>query len=170
MRWPDAKFTLMAVFNTQQLGAVLFPAARLLPQFSGLNGRHQHFMRASSVHFFADNFFNFTQNAQTQRQPGVETGREFTNHTGAHQELVANHHGVGGSFLEGRDEVLAGTHGLGIRFTRGKSGWHCTALPQKRESPTGVGLCQQKTLEPLTNYRTLNGYSAMKRTSFMSPE
>ncbi|MCY1404513.1 hypothetical protein D9M71_197220 [compost metagenome] len=106
----DAELALMAILQAQQFRTVLLPAAGLLPQFGGLHGGHQYFQRTSGVHFFADHRLDLAQHTQAHWQPGVEAGGELADHAGAQQQLVADHHGIGGGFLEGRQQVLTGTH------------------------------------------------------------
>lgn len=106
----DAEFATMAVLQAQQLGAVLLPATGLLPQLAGLDGGHQHFQGAGGIHLFADDGLRLAEYPQAHRQPGVEARRQLADHAGTQQQLVADHHGIGGSFLEGGKQVLTGTH------------------------------------------------------------
>ncbi|MND53213.1 hypothetical protein D3C80_442450 [compost metagenome] len=125
----DAELALMAVVQAQQLGAVLFPAAGFLPQLGRLHGGHQHFQGTGGIHLFADHCLDLAQHPQAHRQPGVEAGGELADHAGAQQQLVADHHGIGGGFLEGRQQVLTGTHDwpfCRLRWVR--MARHCTAL------------------------------------------
>ena len=91
----------MAVLQAQQFRAVLFPAAGLLPQLGRLHRRHQQFQRTGAIHFLAYDAFHLAQYTQPERQPGVYAGRQLADHAGAQHELMADHLGVGGGFLQG---------------------------------------------------------------------
>ncbi|MNZ43497.1 hypothetical protein D3C78_611000 [compost metagenome] len=108
----DAELAIVAVLDAQQLGAVLLPAPGFLPQLGRLDRRHQHLEGAGGVHFLAHDVLHLAQHAQAHRQPGVQAGGELADHPGAQQQLVADDHGVGGGFFQGRDQILAGAHGL----------------------------------------------------------
>ena len=105
-----AELATMTVLQAQQLGAVLLPATGLLPQLGGLDQRHQHFQSAGGIHFFAHDGLDLAQHAQAHGQPGVEARGELADHAGTQQQLVADHHGIGRGFFEGREQVLTGTH------------------------------------------------------------
>ena len=106
----EAVVAVMPVLEAQEFLAVLLPAAGFLPQFGGLHHGKQHFDGACGVHFAADDVLGLFQRTQSQRQPGVDAARELAYHAGAHQQLVADHFGIGGGFLQGGDVVTAPAH------------------------------------------------------------
>ncbi|CCJ85275.1 hypothetical protein BN133_1652 [Cronobacter dublinensis 582] len=71
MRRAENERAIAAIDNAQQLRAVLLPAAALLPQLSWLNDWHRHLDSTGVVHLFTHDVFDFFQDAQTSRQPGV---------------------------------------------------------------------------------------------------
>ena len=129
----DAEFAIMTILDAQQLRAVLHPATGFLPQLGRLNSWHQYFQCAGCVHFLAHHGLDLAQHAQAHRQPGVQAGGQLADHAGTQHQLVADHHGVGRGFFQGREQELTGTHvwpfcrllGLGI-------GRHCTVPIQWR--------------------------------------
>ncbi len=96
----------MPILETEQFRAVLAPSARLLPQFSRLDGRHAQFQGPRPVHFLADDALDLVQGAQTHRKPGVQASRQAANHAGPQHQLMADDLGVGGNFLERRNRML----------------------------------------------------------------
>ncbi len=97
----DTEFAIVAVLQTQQLRAVLLPAAGLLPELGWLNGRHQYFQGACLVHFLANDGLGLSQRTQPHRHPGVEAGRQLANHPGTQHQLVTDDHCIGWGFFEG---------------------------------------------------------------------
>ncbi|MNN11989.1 hypothetical protein D3C81_1249660 [compost metagenome] len=114
----DAEVALVAVLQAQQLRAVLFPAAGLLPQLGRLDAGHQHFKGASGVHFLADHGFDLAHYPQAHRQPGVQARGQFADHAGTQHELVADDHCVGRGFFLGGEQILTGAHGGPCRLPK----------------------------------------------------
>ena len=104
------KVTVMTVFKAQELVTVLGPAARLLPEFSRLNDRHEQFNRAGIIHFLADNVFNLTDGAQTNRHVVVDAGGKLLDHPGTDGKLHTGNVGISGRFFERRNKVGTGSH------------------------------------------------------------
>ncbi len=100
----------MTVLNTEEFISVLLPAAGFLPKFSRLHDRHQQFNGARSIHFFADNAFNFTEGAKTHRHDVVDASGQFFNHAGAKHQFLANDFSVCGRFLHGGNKKLFCSH------------------------------------------------------------
>ena len=96
----EAEIALVAVLDTQQFRAILFPARGFLPQLRWLHRRHQQFDGAAAVHFLADDVFNFAQHAQAERHPGVDAAGQAFDQAGPQHELVADDFGFGRSFLQ----------------------------------------------------------------------
>ena len=67
MRGAQAKIAFMTIFKAEQLFAVKIPPARLSPEFRRRSDRHQHFLRAGSIHFFPHDSFDLTDDAEPQR-------------------------------------------------------------------------------------------------------
>ena len=109
-----AELAAVAVFDPQQLLAVDAPAFRFDPQFGRLNRGHRQLDRAGAPHLLAHDGFEFLHGAQAERQVGVDAGRDFADHAGAHHQLLADDVGVRGNFPQRVDEILAPAHGAGI--------------------------------------------------------
>ena len=67
----EDKRTLATVNETQQFRAVLLPTTTLNPQIGRLNHWHRHLDGTGVVHLFTHDVFDFFQNAQAGRQPGI---------------------------------------------------------------------------------------------------
>ncbi|MNF81988.1 hypothetical protein D3C84_642800 [compost metagenome] len=106
-----AEVATVAVFDAQQLRAVLFPAPRFLPQLGRLGARHQHFQRTGSVHLFANDGFNLAHDSQAHGQPGVQARGEFADHAGTQHQLVADDDRIGRRFFLCGEQKLTGAHG-----------------------------------------------------------
>ena len=106
------EIALMTILEAQQLGPVLVPASRLLPEFGRLDDRHQELDRAGTIHFLAHDGFDLAQHAQSQRHPGVDPGGQPLDHAGAQHQAMAGELGFGGSFLERRQKKPRYVHRL----------------------------------------------------------
>ncbi len=113
VRRPEAEVAVVAVLHPQQFLAVLLPAAALLPQFGGAEGRHQDLLRAGAVHLLAHDLFDLAHDAQAERQQVVDAARQLADHAGPHHQLVAHDLGVGGILLQGGDQRFGVVHGGG---------------------------------------------------------
>lgn len=107
----NAEVALVAVLQAQQLRAVLFPAAGLLPQLGRLDAWHQHFQGTGGVHFLTHHGLDLAHYPQAHRQPGVQAGGQFADHAGTQHELMADDHCVGRGFFLGGEQILTGAHG-----------------------------------------------------------
>ena len=107
----EAVVAVVAVLEAQEFLAVLLPAAGLFPEFAGLDHRQEGFKGTGFVHFAAHDGLGLFKGTKAQRQPGVDAGSELADHARAHQQLVADHFGVGRGFFEGGDVVTAPAHG-----------------------------------------------------------
>ena len=110
MGWPQAERIVVAIGNAQQFRAIGRRPAGFFPQFHGLHHRHQHFLRASPVHFLTDYLLNLAQHPQPGWQPGVKAGGQFADHAGTQHQLVAGHNGVRRGFFNGSKQILGGAH------------------------------------------------------------
>ena len=114
----EDEIALMTVLQTQQLGPILVPASRFLPELGRLDDRHQELDSAGPIHFFAHDGFDLAQHAQSQRHPGVYPGGKPLDHSGAQHQAMAGELGFRGSFLERRKKKTRYVHRLpGFRQT-----------------------------------------------------
>ncbi|MNY16956.1 hypothetical protein D3C86_1502500 [compost metagenome] len=118
MRWAEHKRTFAAINKTQQFRAVLLPATTFYPQVSRLNHRHRHLDRAGVVHLFTHDVFDFFQDAQAGRQPGIQPRGQLADHPGAQHQLMADDFGVGRRLLQSGEQILASTHVVTVPFRR----------------------------------------------------
>ena len=105
-----AVHAVVAVLDAQQLGPVLFPAARFLPQLGWLHGRHQHLERARPVHFLAHDLLDLAQHPQADGQPREQAAGQAPDQAGAQHELVADHLGIGRNVAQGIDWIRRESH------------------------------------------------------------
>ncbi len=110
----DHEVALVAVLDAHQLGAVLLEPPRFLPQLGRLHHRHQQLDAAGAVHLLAHDALDPADDAQAHRHVRVDAGGESLDEAGAHHELVAHDLGIGGGFLQRRDEELTGFHRRGV--------------------------------------------------------
>ena len=106
----DHEVTAVAILDAQQLGAHLLEAARFLPQLGRLHHGHGHFHGAGAVHFLAHDGLDLADHAQAHGHVVVDASTQLFDQARTHHELVADHFGIGRSFLEGGDEELGGFH------------------------------------------------------------
>ena len=111
-RWLNDEIALMTILEAQELGPVLVPASRLLPEFGRLDDRHEELDRAGAIHFLAHDGFDLAQHAQSQRHPGIDPGGQPLDHAGAQHQAMAGELGFGGSFLERRQKKPRYVHRL----------------------------------------------------------
>ncbi|MNV86647.1 hypothetical protein D3C71_1806980 [compost metagenome] len=100
----------MTVGDAQHLGTVGVVTPGLTPQVGQLQRRHQQFDRPCPLLLLTHDAFDLAQNAQAQRQPGVDAGGLLFDHAGAQHQLVRHDLGVGRGFFEGRQEVARQAH------------------------------------------------------------
>jgi hypothetical protein len=81
------------------------PAARLLPELSGIEGGEEELL-ADTVHLFADDGDDLIDGAVTEEEVAIDTGSELADVAGSEKKLVAGDFGVCGCFTEGGDEEL----------------------------------------------------------------
>ena len=110
MSRPKTVIPLVTIGQAQEFGAIIVPAARLLPQFSGLNRWKQNFLGVACIHFFANDGFNFPQHPKTEWQPVVNTRSDSADHAGPQHQLMTDNLGVGWCFLERGKEKARTAH------------------------------------------------------------
>src|SRR3989344_337138 len=76
---------------------LIAPAAGLFPNLFVLKSRHEKFHRAKRFHFFRNDFFDFVDDSQSQRQERIHAGELFIYKPGTGKE-----DGVLGDFVRGR--------------------------------------------------------------------
>ena len=123
----DHEVAVMPVLEAQEFRAVLFPAARFFPELGGLNRGHEEFDGPGAVHLLADDALDLAQSPQTHGHPGIDAGCEAADQAGPEHQTLGDDLRVGGGFLEGGDEELAGAHGEKARNR--KSGHFTAAVP-----------------------------------------
>jgi hypothetical protein len=82
------------------------PARAINPVLDGMNERHGQLDGTLAVHFLAAELADLLHNAQAGRHVGVEAAAQFAHEARAQEQLVRRYLGVGGAFLQCRDECL----------------------------------------------------------------
>ena len=100
----------VTVLHPQQLGAVLEPALRLLPELGGLDRRHRELDRARPLHLAADDRHQLARGPPAGRLHRVDPRGEPPHESGARHQLVADHLGVPGRLAGGYQVVVAPAH------------------------------------------------------------
>ena len=110
---PIEQVALVAVGDAQHLVAIIVIAPALAPQVGQLQGGHQHLDGAGPVHFLADDLLDLLQDPKAERQPGIDSRRFLTDHSGAQHQLVRGDLGVGGRLTQRGNEITRKTHAFG---------------------------------------------------------
>ena len=105
---------LLAVLDAQHFLAIGVIAAAFLPEFGGLQRRHQELDGAGAVLLLADDGIHLVQNALTQRQPGIDALGLLLDHARTQHEAVRDDLGFLGVFLEDGQEEAGKAH-IGFR-------------------------------------------------------
>ena len=116
---PVEHVALVPVADAQHLLAVVVVAAGFAPEIGRLDRRHQHFDRAGAVLLLAHDGADLVQDAQAQRQPGVDAGRLLADHAGAQHQPMRDDLRLLRRFLEDRQEIAGETHRLPWDSIRG---------------------------------------------------
>ena len=85
---PVEHVALVPVDDAQHLLAVVVVAAALAPEIGRLDRRHQHFERPCPVLLLAHDLLDLLQDAEAERQPGIDAGRLLAEHAGAQHQPV----------------------------------------------------------------------------------
>src|SRR5262249_4757207 len=107
---------LMTVGDAQHLLAVILVAAALLPEIGGLDRRHQDLFRPRAGLLLADDLLDLLQDAQAERQPGIDAGARLPDHAGAQHEAVRDDLRLAGIFLENGQKIGGQAHGSSRRY------------------------------------------------------
>ena len=90
MGGPKAEIPLVAVLESEQLRPIVIPSAGMLPEFSRLDCRQQHFLGAGAIHFFPDDLADLGEHPVAQRKPVVDTRGDLADQAGPQHELVTH--------------------------------------------------------------------------------
>ena len=77
-----------------------------------LQRRHEQLNGARFIHFLPDNFRHFAHRSIAQRQPGVRSGHQLSDQSGAQHQLMTRHFSVRRNFFHRRDKCLRPAHGI----------------------------------------------------------
>ncbi len=105
---------LLAVLDAQHLLAIGVVTAAFLPEFGGLQRRHQKLDGTSTILLFADDGVHLVQHALAQRQPGVDALGLLLDHARAQHKPMRDDLGLFGVFLEDGQEETGKAH-IGFR-------------------------------------------------------
>ena len=114
---PRAELAVVTVDEAHELGAVVVPAAALVPQLAGLQRRHHDLLRADAVHLLAHDVLHLGQHALAQRQEGVHARSRLADEARAQKQPVAGDLRVGGILLERGRVQLAHAHDIHVRHS-----------------------------------------------------
>ena len=116
MGGPEAEAVVVTVDEAHELGAVIVPAAGLVPQLRRLQRRHHDFLRADLVHFLAHDVLDLREHLVAKRQEGVHARSGLADHARAKHQLVARNFRVRGILLQRRSIELAHSHNFTHSF------------------------------------------------------
>ena len=83
----------------------------LLPQLERMEGRKEELLAAGRVQLLADDGLDVVEDPEPERQERVDARGEAADEPTPHQELVADHLGVGRGLSQGADEEAGHAHG-----------------------------------------------------------
>ena len=107
---PVQHLALVAIGDAQHLLAIGFVAVALAPQFGRLDGRHEQFDGAGAVLLLAHDLLNLPQDAQAERQEGINAGRLLPQHAGAQHQPVRDDFRLPRGFAQDRQEIAGKAH------------------------------------------------------------
>ncbi len=102
----ETELASVAVAQPHQLGAVVVPAAGLVPELGGLDCGHHHLLAADGIHLFAHDLLDLVQRTPPQRQERVDASRRLADHAGAQQEPMRGQFSLGRVFFQCRGVEL----------------------------------------------------------------
>src|SRR3954462_6719821 len=102
---------LVPILEAQKLRPVRLPAARLLPQLTGLHDGHDELEGAGAIHLLAHDPLHLAHDAQAERQPRIDARRQAPDEAGAQHQPMADDLRLGGHFFLCRNKKLRGFHG-----------------------------------------------------------
>ena len=101
---------LVAVADAQHLLAVGVVAPGLAPQIGRLDRRHEDLDGAGAVLLLADDGVDLVEDAQAERQPGIDAGRLLPDEPGPQHQPVRDDLGLLRGVPQDRQEITAETH------------------------------------------------------------
>src|SRR3954469_11460212 len=105
------EIALVPILEAQELRPVRLPAARLLPELTGLHDGHDELEGAGAIHLLAHDPLHLAHDAQAERQPRIDARRQAPDEAGAQHQPMADDLRLGGHFFLCRDKKLRGFHG-----------------------------------------------------------
>jgi len=107
---------LVAVLDAQHLLAIGLVTAAFAPQVGGLERRHQEFDGAGAVLLLADDGADLIEDAQPERQEGIDACGLLADHAGAQHQPMGNDVGFLRRLAQNRQEKTGQTHCETFRF------------------------------------------------------
>ena len=95
---------LMAILQTEDVVAILFPTVGGLIRFTRQQTGEVNFLSVDRSHFLTDDVFDLVQNIQAQRQPGPNTRSGLAQVAGTLQKLIRYDIGIGGILTQSAQE------------------------------------------------------------------
>ena len=134
---------VLPVANAQHFGPVSVVAPAFAPQIGGLQGRHQHWNVTGANLLFVNDIFDFTQNLEAQRQPGIDAGRVLLDHPCTQHHPVTDNLRLGRIFAQHGHKVTGQAHGAVLSGPRSPliRTKHCD--PQSPNRPSFPCNCDQ---------------------------
>ena len=100
MRRSEAEVSALPVLYSPQLGTVIEPSSRILPQLSRLDGAHQDLLSADSVHLFPDDLLDLSDRSVSEIHVSVDTRCQLSDHACPEEQDVAGQHRFARRFSE----------------------------------------------------------------------
>src|SRR5262249_39579880 len=112
--------------------------AAFAPEFRRLDGRHQHLDSAGAVLLLAHDAADLLEDAQAERQEGIDAGRLLADHAGAQHQAMRDDLRLFGRFAQDRQEEWGQTHGRwSIRLAVDETRPRETGSPRKTQGHRG---------------------------------
>ena len=106
----EREVVLGAVLELEHVRAHRLPAPRGLPQFGGLENRHEQFLRARAVHLLAHDRLDLAQRPHAEGQEREQPGGRLLDDRRPDEQLVRVDFSVPRVFPEGLDHHLGPLH------------------------------------------------------------
>ena len=107
---PVEHVALVPVLDPQHLLAIGLVAAAFAPEVGGLDGRHQKLDGAGPVLLLADDAADLVEDAQSERQEGIDAGGLLADHAGPQHEPVGRDLGLFGRLAQNGQEIAGKAH------------------------------------------------------------
>src|SRR5262249_24442948 len=96
---------LVAIDDAQHFLAINIVAARLLPEFCGLDRGHKYFLTSRAILLLANDVLDALQHTQAQRQPRIYAGACLADHAGPQHQTVRDNLSLGLILLHRGQEI-----------------------------------------------------------------